>query len=197
MVAAADPAAIDAHQERRLSVLGGEAAGSGRGASLLGTLRAGAGGSGTGTGLLSLRLLPLSAKLAMPVGQQPDFFGADLSATQPLELAGRHAIGPGTAGYQRRLLQGCTDGSPRQGGEQLRRGAPAPSTLLAAKAPARHLHPSEGRGQRAAHRALQAALLGPTVWAAGPLLFPLPDRLLHGLTHRLPAGFLNVLFHLA
>ncbi|HTC78232.1 MAG TPA: hypothetical protein VK657_06410, partial [Terriglobales bacterium] len=85
LVAAADPAAIDAHQERRLSVLGGEAAGSGRGASLLGTLRAGAGGSGTGTGLLSLRLLPLSAKLAMPVGQQPDFFGADLSATQPLE----------------------------------------------------------------------------------------------------------------
>src|SRR6266436_2709023 len=105
------------------------------------------------------------------------------------------SIGPRASGQHGRLLQGSTDGSSLELGEQAggwTGPAPTPQT---AKAPARYFDAPEARCDHPACRSFQAALRVPTVRTGPLLILPLPDGLFQGRAHGLLARFLNLLFH--
>src|SRR6266568_3429139 len=64
-----------------------------------------------------------------------------------------------------------------------------------AKTPSRHLHTPEERGDHPARRAFQSTPLVATMRTRWALVFPLPDGLFQGGSHRLPPCCLNLLFH--
>jgi hypothetical protein len=150
----------------------------------------------SGTDLLSFRLLVPRSLLAAPIGQQTDFFRTDLGSTQPLEQGGSYTIGLRAPCQHGGLLQGDTDRSSLQLGEQRVGWTASTQASLTAKAPSRHLDASELGGKDAACRSLQPTLRCATVWACRVLIFPVSDGLFHGLTHGLLTCPLNVLFHL-
>src|SRR6266852_924565 len=141
-------------------------------------------------------MLVLRSLLALPIGQQTDFFRTDLGSTQPLEQVGSHTIGPRATCQHGGLLQGDTDRSTLQLGEQGVGWTASTQAPLTAKAPSRHLDASELGGKDSACRSLQPALRCATVWARRVLIFPVSDSLFHGLSHGLLTCLLNALFHL-
>jgi len=141
-------------------------------------------------------LLLHGSLFAVVIGQQTDLFHTDLGATEPLERAARHTIGPGTSYEHRRLLQGHTDRSSLQLGEQPVGWTPAPLTVLAPKTSSLDLHTPKDGCYHPAHGSLQSSLLVATLWARRVLLFPVSDGLFQSLSHGLLTGLLNLLFHL-
>ncbi len=141
-------------------------------------------------------MLLLGALFALLIGEQAQFFGTDIGPAQFLQHPARHAIRPRCPGQDGGFLEWLADRASFEVAEQASDGTPAVQTRLTPEAPSRHFHPPKERGDAPAHRAFQSVLLA-AVRTPAVLVFPLPDRLFQGRSHRLLPAFVYLLFHLA